>query len=482
MERTKIQRLADFVTNTRFEDLPTDIVDYTKLVILDSLICGIAAGGLERSRMMHRALERIGGRPESTVFGLETRTSSVFAATANAEIMNLLDADDTFFNASHFAVFNVAAALAEAQRTGASGRDMIRSVALGFDVNARLDLAKLTIRIVDGQMRWSPVQGMGYASLGTAASAGALANLDRERMAHALALCAWYAPTPIGNTMHHRTEFDSFKYANYAGAAHAGMWSALLAEQGYTGDLGTLDHDPGFIQAQGAVGADVGIIVEELGSKWWIAETALKYYPSCRYTHGPIEALIGLMQRESLGADEIESIEVRLNPMAFSMPFFRSPATSVAVDHRAPLHGAFNVPYVMALAALGRTPGPAWYSKENLEDPKVWALASRIRTAPDPVATDAGIRAVQETRIGRFRLTRGSLTVRARGREFVFESDFCGGDPWAPETHATWDRIARKAHDFCAGLRSASEIDRLVEQVRTLESAADLSKGNGLDL
>jgi 2-methylcitrate dehydratase PrpD len=49
--------LAEFTASTRFEDLPDEVVDYMKLVILDSLICGIAAGGMERSRMMHGVVE-----------------------------------------------------------------------------------------------------------------------------------------------------------------------------------------------------------------------------------------------------------------------------------------------------------------------------------------------------------------------------------------------------------------------------------------
>ena len=139
------ETLAKFVAGTDYSQLPNDVVDYTKLVILDSLICGIAAGGLPRSKMMHNILSGMGGREEATVFGLENRVPAVNAAMANAEIMNLLDADDTFFTGSHFAAINAAGALAEAQRSAASGKDMILSMALGFDINARLNLALLVM-------------------------------------------------------------------------------------------------------------------------------------------------------------------------------------------------------------------------------------------------------------------------------------------------------------------------------------------------
>jgi len=55
---TTTQRLARFAVRTRFDDLPADVVDYTKLLILDSLACGVGASRMERTRMSHSVLER----------------------------------------------------------------------------------------------------------------------------------------------------------------------------------------------------------------------------------------------------------------------------------------------------------------------------------------------------------------------------------------------------------------------------------------
>lgn len=474
------QRLADFVCDSELGRLPPEVVDYTKLVILDSLVCGIAAGRLERSRMMHAVVEGLGGGAEASVFGLDRRVPAAHAAMANAEIMNLLDADDTFFSSSHFAVFSVAAGLAEAERLGRSGESLVRSVAVGFDVNARLNLALLLMDEVDGKLRWASVSGMGYAAFGAAASAACAIGLDREQTRNLFGLVGWLAPTPVALGVATRREFDSLKYGNYAGAAFAGVLAARLAQQGYTADQSCLDTDPGFTQAQGSVSADHELLVSELGQKWWILETSLKYYPSCRYTHGPIDMLRRLMHEKRLKAEDIERIEVRLNPMAYALSLFREPAASIAPDHRAPLNGAFNIPYVMALAALGRPPGPAWYARENLEDPRVWELASRIRTTVDEEAKDEVVRALRETRIRRFRKSRGALTVWARGERHACATEYAEGDPWSPETRPTWERVTQKFRDFCGDFRPRPAIARLVEQVRNLEAIPDLSVGLAL--
>ncbi|MBK7249504.1 MAG: MmgE/PrpD family protein [Gammaproteobacteria bacterium] len=477
VERTRTQELADFVVDTPYEALPADVIDVAKLLILDSMICGIAAASAERTRMLHRVVVRLGGSPDANIFGLSgQRFPAVWAAAANAEIMNFLDADDTFYNATHFAVFNVAGALAEAQRLGTSGKAVIRGVALGYDVNSRLELASRKIEVKEGGLRWSPIQGMGYAAFGTAASAGAVAGFDREKMRNAFGLCAWGAPTPTVAGMHDRTAFGSMKCANNAAAAHAGMLSALLADEGYVGDQDVLDTTPGFLEAQGAVATDRELMMEELGEKWWILEAAVKYYPSCRYTHGPIDAIRGLIERERLEPEEIERIDVRVNPMAHGMKIFSVPIDAIPRDHRGPLSSEFNIPYVLALAALGRTPGPNWHTRENLEDPKVRALAARVHLGLDPQLADEAVRAVRDTRIGRFPKTRRSLTVRARGKDHVFEGDFASGDPWSRETKPNWQRVRQKLDEFCEGILSEAARRELADRIQGLESAKDIAK------
>lgn len=470
-------RLADFVGGTRFDALPAEVVDYTKLVILDSLICGIAAGDLERSRMMQDVVRSLGGPAEASVFGMPERVPAAHAAMANAEIMNLLDADDTFFTSSHFAVFNLAGALAEAQRLGRSGRDLILGMAVGFDVNARLNLASIVLgEAADGSFQWSPVQGMGFAAFGTAASAAAVrGTLSREQLLNLFGLAAWMAPTPVVNRMPGRLGHLSFKYANYAGAAQAGMMALMLAERGYVGDQQCLDGE-GFIRAQGSLSTDHELMVEDLGRKWWILETCIKYYPSCRYTAGPIDMLRRLMRQERLTAAEIERIEIRMHPMGYALRIFREPPKSIAPDHCAPLNGAFNIPYVMALAALGRTPGPQWYSRENLTDPEVWKLAARIVTSEDESARGDVLRAFRETRIRRFRRTPASMKVWARGREFLCEAEYADGDPWTEATRASWERMEEKLENFCAQRLPAAERRALLERVRALEDVTDLSR------
>lgn len=265
------------------------------------------------------------------------------------------------------------------------------------------------------------------------------------------------------------------KYSPYAQITQAGVMAAMYARQGFTCDQAILDGEDGFWKMQGAVSTDQGLLVEELGTKWWVEETAIKFYPSYRYTHAPIDMLKRVMAGNALSADEIEHIEVRLNPMAYSLPVFNNPPMEIPDDHCAPANCAFNVPYVMSLIALGRKPGPAWQKPRSFMDPAILKFMQKVSTSADAAASDETARAIREERIGRFRKSGGSIIVKARGREFTVKTDYSSGDPWSPETRPTWEKVATKFHDFCGHLMSKETIDSLVGRFRNLEDCNDVS-------
>jgi 2-methylcitrate dehydratase PrpD len=472
---TSAERLAGFAVDTQLADLPDDVVDYGKLVLLDTLICGLAAARLDRCRMTQRVAARFGGPRESTVFGLPTKVAAINAALANADMMNVLDGDDTFFNSAHFSAFGVAAGLAEAERRHAPGGELLRATVLAFEINARLNLSTSLMEFVDGEFRFSPLSCHGYAGMGAAAAYGVLGGFDADRLTSAIGLTGWLAPTAKNTDLRNRPRFNSFKYSANGGIAQAGMLAAAMAEEGYEGDAEILDLEPGFFRGQGYMGTDRRELTAGLGEKWWILETSLKPYPTCRFTHASIDALRAFGSRTGIRADEIESIDVRLSPAAYSTRFFREPSQAIPLDPIAPMHGGFHIPYAMAVALLGVPPGPRWYEPELLRDPEVWALAHRITTTLDPVLQQEWADELAKHPGGQLRRTRGSMTIRARGEEHVVESDFAQGDPWQDETRPDWSFVERKFADFCDGIVPTDQQRALFEVVRGIEDVDDVA-------
>ena len=470
------EKFADFVLSIKFPTLPRDVLDYSKIVFLDTLICGLAASRLERSRINQRVAKRLGGPNESTVFGLHPLVASSNAAYANAEMMNALDADETFYNAAHFSAISAAVALAEGERLDAPGADLLCGYVAGFEVSARLNLASKLIVYKGDQFQWSSLVGTGADSFAAAMAAGYLAKLSREQLVHAMGLVGWTATAPKSANMPTRSAFNSFKYAPYGIVAQTGLMASILAQEGYIGDRDVLDITPGFFEAQGYFGA-YRELLDCKDDKWWILETSLKPYPSCRFTHAAIDAVLHFQREFDLPLEAISKIEIKLNPIAYSMYFFHSPASSIPPDHRAPLHGAFNIPYITALALLGFRRGPGWYSPENLSDAAVWDLASRITTSQDEELSVEWRDAVLNTPVHRPRFNRAIVSITSNdGRCQSYASDYNQGDPWSDDTRADWKWLKSKMNDFMDGIMPVRQQDELFDIFRNLESVSSVRR------
>ncbi|GAA2358411.1 MmgE/PrpD family protein [Dactylosporangium salmoneum] len=475
MTPTTVEALAGFVADHARRALPDDVNDYAKLVLLDTVVAGLGAVATERGRMAARLAARMAGGDSASVFGSPERTTVTSAAYANADLMNVLDADETFFNGAHFAAMGIAAALAQAESRHASGAELVRATALSFEVSARLNLGTSLMEYDGNTFRFSKLSSHGYAALGAVAGYGVVSGFDAHRYGNAFGLATWLAPTAKNGFMSQRRRFNSLKYAPNGQIAAAGVTAAMMAEEGYEGDLTTLDTEPGFFEAQGYFSGSRAAILAELGTKWWITETSLKPYPACRYTNAALDALLDLQRRENIGADDIERIEIRLSPAAYSISQFRDPLRDIPADHVAPFHGQFNAPQLAAVALLGIPPGPKWFEPSLSQDPAVRALAAKVSTAPDPQLAEEWQQTITSGTGEKVRRTRGSLTVLARGKEHVVESDYAMGDPWSDQTRADWDFVANKLDSFCGDILDSGQRRTLLRTVRDLESVADVA-------
>ncbi|QOV99342.1 MmgE/PrpD family protein [Rhodococcus pyridinivorans] len=241
-------------------------------------MCGLAAVRMERTRMAHKVIDRLGGVEEATVLGRSTKAPTAVAAAFNSDITYALDADDTLFDSAHFATIVVSSARAEAERVDASGDSLLRAVAVGYDMTARLNLACSFMEVVDGKMKWSELFGSGYGTLGTVVSAGLVSGLSRDRMIHALVAAT--APTARNTHNTERTEPATYKHCPNMHVVQAGMTASTLAEAGYPGEPDLLDLEPGFFDAQGFRSVRREAITENIGDRWRILDSAVKYCPA----------------------------------------------------------------------------------------------------------------------------------------------------------------------------------------------------------
>jgi 2-methylcitrate dehydratase PrpD len=140
MRTAATRELATFLAGLRFEDLPGRVVERTKELFLDWTASALAGKNAQPVRIFERFAETMGpaGGP-SEVLVSRRRTSPLFAALVNGAASHVVEQDD-LHNASvfHPATVVFPAALASAQQTGASGRDLIAASVVGYETGVRV--------------------------------------------------------------------------------------------------------------------------------------------------------------------------------------------------------------------------------------------------------------------------------------------------------------------------------------------------------
>src|SRR5262249_26092819 len=175
------EQLARWASSLRFEMLPADVVESTKLRILD--VVGLALAGLVTNfgQSVRRAAIAMGSREDGRIFGTGERVGTNAAAFANAALAQALEYDDTHNESIvHMSSPSVAAALALSERSRRSGKQLITAIALGNEIACRVG------SVAPGQFHRRGFHPTGlFAPFGAAYLAGTLLGLSNKQLVNA---------------------------------------------------------------------------------------------------------------------------------------------------------------------------------------------------------------------------------------------------------------------------------------------------------
>jgi 2-methylcitrate dehydratase PrpD len=430
-------RLAGFATGTRYEDLPAAVVRESKRLLLDTLGCALGAINTASGRIALDYARVVGGTPIATVIGLDTASSAPTAAYVNARLANVLDADDTFPTSSHFGNSTVFAALALAEHFGRDGRDLIKAIAVGFDVAARIGCwMGWPVQFKDGRVVGfnelaGPAATTTWAAVGSAVS---ISGIDTAGACNAFGIAGANSPLPTVHKFGELVNVPMHKYADAGWCAQVGVSATLLASLGSTGFPGILDGQNAFWRFYGSPSHDDEALVGGLGCEWQILNTTYKPWPCCRFIHYPLTAFQTLKKRHQLRPEEMQRIVVRACPFALTPIFHeRHPAN--------PLSAQFSHAHALAAAAYEIPAGPLWYTPEALVAAHIRALRERVEVQPEVTSS----RVIAESMQGaQWRGVPGGVDIYARGKVFSATVDMALGDPWTAEARLSNDDLLSK--------------------------------------
>ncbi|MCL5046530.1 MAG: MmgE/PrpD family protein, partial [Actinobacteria bacterium] len=179
---TKTQELAAFAVNTRFEDLPKPALHQAKRCLLDWL--GVALGASDHTivDILLDSARELGSSPQATVLGREVRVDRLWAALINGAMSHIHDCDDTHLDTVlHPSAPVMPAILALAESGHLSGRAFLAAFVVGYEVESRVALSVYPSHYDKG---WHMTGTAG--TLGAAAAAGKLLELNPDQMTYAL--------------------------------------------------------------------------------------------------------------------------------------------------------------------------------------------------------------------------------------------------------------------------------------------------------
>jgi len=308
-----LEDLAQIVSKIYFmidyEDLPENVINITKMFIMDSIGTGLAGARAPGCKETVQTLAKTGGNPESTVMGFNIKLPASSSALANSMMVHALDFDDTYDPAAmhcYTSVLPAILSLAEPKKN-VTGKELINAIVLGVDLCARLGAA------INSPLSW--IRSATCGSFASALAASKILNLPKEKIVNALGIV--YSQTS-GNAQC-LIDGGLVKRMQPAFAARAAVLSALLSEAGLTGAKEVFEGKYGYFNLYERGNYNREIVLENLGKEFYGTRISIKPYPSCRMTHAAIDAALYIKESHQFALSDIEKIELYTSKMVKDM-------------------------------------------------------------------------------------------------------------------------------------------------------------------
>ena len=433
---------ADFILSTRYDRLKPEVIRQAKKLILD--LVGVSLAGyqtMDFPRLVVQYLASLGGIPEATIFQTRKKFPAINAVFANAACAHAIDMDDGHrFGALHPGTVIIPAALGTAELCGATTKEMITGVVVGYEVMIRVGAA-INPSSLNRGFHATGITG----TFGAAATAASIMNLGREEIVGAFGMAGLQSAGVL--QINHDVEGAKVKPINPARAATSGLFSCIMARKGARGPLKIFEGEDGFLKA---FTDDVKeeMLTRDLGKTFEICNAYIKFYAACRHVHACVDAALEAFHRNPIEISEIKKISVETYPAAIRL--------AGITDVTTPSAGRFSIPFSVALALVKKRAGAEEYSEENIENTEIQSLSRKVKFS------------VGEKWEKSYPNKRGA-TVRIidqNDREGSAEVELAKGEP---ENPATWEEIYGKFYVNAASLISEREARALADVILNLE-------------
>jgi 2-methylcitrate dehydratase PrpD len=448
--------VSEFIVNTRYEDIPENVLALGRKSILDGFGLALAGSVSEMGPLVRDYVGRFANAPgRAGVIGSELKVPARFAALANGIFIHADDYDDTQLSVAADRVYGLlthptvtvlppAFALAEVHRY--NGRELMTAYQVGVEVECKIAEAISPRHYGDGFHTTGTI-----GSFGSAAACAKLMRLNAKQTANMIGIVAAEA----GGL---RNNFGSMTKPFHAGhAAENGVVAADFASLGWTASEEILEAKNGFFNAAGGT-FDPAALLNRLGKPWTFADpgVSIKPFPSGSLTHPAMGEMLRLVRENNIRAADVEKVDMGGNSGMMNALLHHRPTNA--------LQAKFSMEFCMAILALDRKAGLQEFTDSVVQRADVQELLRRVNFYVDDDAEKAGLNKM--TSIVKIHL-KGGRVVSGR-------AEFAKGHPSNP---MSFDEEAEKFRG-CAEFAKwpASKTDSVIQVVKALESATNVDR------
>jgi len=440
--------LSEFIARTRFHDIPEDVLEFTKMIMMKT-VAGMLFGSTVPSSKRFIRFSKT-GKDEAGVIGCGYRTSTEAAAYINGVFAHAAELEDDCFPTDEFpgtgatadiTVFPVIFPLADALKL--SGEEILETSVLACEVMNRVGHHGVG---ADNKI----IEPLGFTSLpfygviGSVVAAAKALNLNPEQIRNALGLA-------IGTSSGFIVNFGTdAHYHESAMACYNGVIAAYLAKEGCTGNpdiqkwLGSL------------VGAEKGELAKMssgLGERWYTKHFWIKKYPVCFLTHRHLDIIGKLIREGKVKHEQVEWVEAEVGPV------------DATIDRPEPkdLEDAkFSMQHVISCLLLDGEVGMDTISWGRIKGEKYREFRKRVRVKVHdewPKTFMSGV---------------GRVTILLKdGQKITEEMDQVIGGPKYPLGIEDFAKLYEK---FAGVVLNKAQMERSVEILLNIEKQRDLKE------
>ncbi|MDE6455335.1 MAG: MmgE/PrpD family protein, partial [Dysosmobacter sp.] len=357
------EKIAEFALSPGLSEAPGAVVEYGKLLLMDTFGVAMSCQEMEHVKAIRRTLADLGSAPQCTLWGTGERAGLADAVLYNGALIHGADYDDTHVGGIvHPSAAVVSTALTVGERCGATGRQMMEAILAGWEIIVRLALA------AKGRFHDVGFHGTGIvAPFAAACVAARLLGDSRETLVNALGVCGSQAAA----LQEFLRDGSWVKKLHPGWAGHSAIYALGLARNGFTGPREVFEGEFGLWNTHCGGTDGLEEAFSDLGEVWHATEITVKLYPVCHMTHSFIDCMLALQREEGFTADDIASAECRIESRWYPIVCTpRESKTRPSTDYIM----RFSLPYVVAVAAAKGRVSPWEIDLKYARDPQLGGL------------------------------------------------------------------------------------------------------------